>query len=513
MKTKAFIAFFITLLAAGGCTKQHINVVPSGYSELYGTYLKGLQFEEVDFSTDRAVITFEDASLVTLRLDEVAVHDCSGYSPGITAWNSDGEWMLNGKNLGIWREDVPDALAVPIYIYIKDDKINVLLSNEGQYSIGMHLDELPVIYLYTDGNAQITSKEDYVAGTFRMGETSARMRIRGRGNSTWTMPKKSWKLKFDSKISLMGLAEDKEWCLLANYADKSLIRNLTAMQISRVCNMSWTPKMQNCEVYLNNNYQGVYTLSEHKKVSKNRVNIDTGKGDILFEIDQDQDENVCWMTPLGTPVMFSDPDEPTAAQEQDAKKIFEDIEAALVKGEYSKVYTLIDMDSFINAYIVQELTMNIDGNFRKSSYLTLPKDGKLEYFFVWDFDLSLGNADYFGNPPGNGPEGWWVKDYGSAGYGKSWYCYLFRDAFFKANLKKRWVEVYPDLKKVSNHIDRYYKEIGDEAIARNFAVWSFTDNSWWNASRRTTTYSGELSNLKDFYAKRLVWLNTNINSL
>ena len=63
------------------------------------------------------------------------------------------------------------------------------------------------------------------------------------------------------------------------------------------------------EVYLNNSYQGVYCFCEHKKVSEERVNIDVDGGDILFEIEENQDETVCWWTEHGAPVMFSDPDE------------------------------------------------------------------------------------------------------------------------------------------------------------------------------------------------------------
>ena len=67
---------------------------------------------------------------------------------------------------------------------------------------------------------------------------------------------------------------DKEWALLANYADRTLIRNIVAMRLSEICGFSWTPRMRSVEVYLNGKYQGVYTLCEHKKVSPDRVDID-----------------------------------------------------------------------------------------------------------------------------------------------------------------------------------------------------------------------------------------------
>lgn len=86
------------------------------------------------------------------------------------------------------------------------------------------------------------------------------MGIRGRGNSTWGFPKKPWKVKLKEKASLLGMPADKEWALLANYADRTLLRNVTVMHLSEICNFPWTPRMRSVEVYLNNAYQGVYTL-------------------------------------------------------------------------------------------------------------------------------------------------------------------------------------------------------------------------------------------------------------
>ena len=86
------------------------------------------------------------------------------------------------------------------------------------------------------------------------------MKIRGRGNSTWDMPKKPYKVKLESKASILGMPADKEWALLANYADKTLLRNVTAMEISRICGFKWTPRMVSVEVYMNGKYEGVYTF-------------------------------------------------------------------------------------------------------------------------------------------------------------------------------------------------------------------------------------------------------------
>jgi hypothetical protein len=173
------------------------------------------------------------------------------------------------------------------------------------------------------------------------------MGIRGRGNSTWGWPKKPWKIKLDEKASLLGMPADKEWALLANYSDRTLVRNIVAMRLSEICGFSWTPRMRSVEVYLNGGYQGVYTLCEHKKVSSDRVDIDlVGEADnegeavtggYYFEIEEQQDETTCWLTSMEVPMMFSDPEEPTARQLEYVKNL----RAAGVKADVDVYHTNI----------------------------------------------------------------------------------------------------------------------------------------------------------------------------
>ena len=156
---------------------------------------------------------------------------------------------------------------------------------------------IPIIWIDTDGAAPIRDKDNYVNGTIKVSdpkgyfsdvkEFEARMKIKGRGNSTWGMPKKPYKIKLEEKAEILGIPKDKEWVLLANYADKSLLRNITAMEMSRILGFRWTPVMISVEFYLNGEYQGVYVFTEHKKVSKNRVNIDTENDSFYIEIENE----------------------------------------------------------------------------------------------------------------------------------------------------------------------------------------------------------------------------------
>ena len=99
------------------------------------------------------------------------------------------------------------------------------------------------------------------------------MKIKGRGNSTWGLPKKPYKIKFETKTSLLDEPADKEWVLLANYYDKTLVRNEIAFYMGRMSNLDYTPSSNFVNVYINEKYNGIYQLSDQLKISVNRVNV------------------------------------------------------------------------------------------------------------------------------------------------------------------------------------------------------------------------------------------------
>jgi hypothetical protein len=375
---------------------------------------------------------------------------------------------------------------------------------------------IPVIYIDTRG-AAIRDKENYVDGTITVcdperlysdvEEFSAPMGIRGRGNTTWSFPKKPWKVKLKEKASVLGLPPDKEWCLLANYSDRTLLRNLTAMHLSEICGFPWTPRMYSVEVYLNNEYQGVYNFCEHKKVSPDRVNINVDQGDVYLEIEEMQDETTCWWTGMGVPMMFSDPEEPSQEQFAKIKRMFDDFEKALRDKDYSMETgypRYIDVDSFIDYFIVQEIAKNVDGNLRKSSFITIENGGKMVMYHLWDFDLTFGNALNFGTEVGYGYENFYIRR-------DRWYPYLFKDPAFVDRLQDRWAELYPELMKVPEYIRQQALYL-DKAKDRNFVRWSIHE-SVGLAVPSKGTYERELEYFVEFYKRRLGWLNVEINKL
>ena len=378
---------------------------------------------------------------------------------------------------------------------------------------------IPVVHITTEDGKAIDSKEDYVKASFRFEDPSRFYtdqetveitgKIKGRGNTTWGMPKKPYRIKLDEKARLFGFPGDKDWILLANYSDKTLLRNILAMEISRLCGMSWTPRMLSVDVYLNGEYIGVYTFCDHKEVAPDRVNIEVAtetdiEGGYYLEIEEAMDEPVCFKTVWDTPVMFHEPEKPTEAQQRYVKEWFNGFEHALerVQGEHDYAYrSYIDIPSFINYYIIQEITKNPDGNVRKSTYLTKEKGKPLEMYHVWDFDITLGNCDYTDFEK---PEGWQMR------YVK-WYNQLFFDPDFKKAVVDRWNELYSILlTQVPAFLDRQHALLAG-AEARNFDRWQILGVKVWPNYYAFPTYGQEYAFLKEFYEARLAWLNNRIN--
>jgi len=392
---------------------------------------------------------------------------------------------------------------------------------------------LPVLKITTDGNAPVVSKDEYITGEVIIEDRKglyvsggqkivSRMRIRGRGNSTWSddWPKRPYKIKLDEKQSLLGMESNKDWALITNYVDRTLLRNQTAMEISRILGFSWTPSCRSVEVYFNGDYQGIYDLFEHKEVAKHKVNIKPDEGDYYLEVECTIDKPYYFYTAHAVPIQFKDPEEVTQAQQDEVIKYLDDFESALFGPDFKdaqKGYAkYIDVDSFINNYIVQELSKNYDGTLRKSSFLTLAKGGKLEFYHIWDYDICFGNTYEKGEyavMKGKDPTGWWIKDYNSDMQKDSgWYWRLFQDPAFVSKVIDKWNEVYPSLSAIPSFID-HQTELLSPAIDRNFEKWPLLHKHVWPAFFDDGTYQQHVDFFKDYYMQRLQWMNTALPGL
>ncbi|MCM1197435.1 MAG: CotH kinase family protein, partial [Clostridium sp.] len=187
-----------------------------------------------------------------------------------------------------------------------------LVSEDGivsEYIVSVRFaSDVPVLYITTPGKAAINSKVDWIAG----GEIDicnldgkvdslGALSVRGRGNSTWSYPKKSYNIKLDSRQEVLGMNRHKRWCLLANWMDRTMLRNAVAFEIAkRTKGLAWTPDGQFVDLVLNGKHCGAYYLCEHIRIDKNRVDIaemtsadiagENLTGGYLLELDSYYDE-------------------------------------------------------------------------------------------------------------------------------------------------------------------------------------------------------------------------------
>lgn len=382
---------------------------------------------------------------------------------------------------------------------------------------------LPVVAILTEGGAPVTSKEDWVSGriVFDAQQTgfeslAVAMEVKGRGNNTWRMPKKPYAVKLSEKSPVLGMAKHKRWVLLANASDRTLLRNRVAFEIGRRTGLAWTSDSRFVEVILNGEYQGNYLLCEQIRVDKNRVNItemepgDIGEaektGGYLLEFDRYYDEvNKFRTARRDLPVNIKEPDEDVLGDVQRAyiTDYVNRIEDLLYGGgNVDPAYReLLDTDSFIDWWIVMELTGNRDGRLPGSCYMYKDRGGKLCAGPLWDFDLTTFKTytDFL------------LKDYttdNATDTNRSlWYDKLFTDPVFRARAGERWRSYKSDFEAIGDFIGTEAEAIRASA-GINWSMWTLTSGS---NGDEALSWEDAAARLKTNYLARLRWLDERLS--
>ena len=377
---------------------------------------------------------------------------------------------------------------------------------------------LPRILIDTN-NTPINSKDDYVEGfvTVKGGlgfEDIAmqEMKIRGRGNSTWTHPKKPYQLKSDSKTPMLNMLKDKKWLFLAEYSDKSLIRNKISLDIGAMSRLEYTPKGEYAEVFLNDEYNGTYLIAQKVEVKSNRLNLpDNG---YLVEIDQDYrlDADDVFFKPTIFTQKHNENvfniKEPSVdyntAEFNLIKDYINNFEAALFGANFKDAQigyqAYIDLPSFIDWYLVQEIAKSVDAKYYSSIYFNYIPGNKIKMGPLWDFDLSYGNVDYANSQYTNG---FWIKE-------NPWYKRLFEDPAFESEVKERFMYFYNNTNVILDKIDEYAKQL-ERAQGKNYEKWPTLGTYVWPNPVYFDTHAEEVSHLKDWVTKRMEWLHGEFN--
>lgn len=263
---------------------------------------------------------------------------------------------------------------------------------------------LPRIIIETLDNTPIADKVTDIPARLQVfGETEAEtsvydITIRGRGNLTWSYSKKPYTFNFSDKESLLGMPKAKKWLMIANFRDRTLIKNALSLEIARQFDYSWQSHGKYADVYLNKAFIGNYFICEKIQVQKNRLDLsDEG---YLLEFDVNYDENYKFKSKYRQlPINIADPDPVTMSQFKYIQNYIDTLECILAhdKGCDTLDYNnYIDLKSFADYWLVQEISTNAEAVHPKSVYIYKDTDTKLMAGPAWDFDWGTYNPNKSG---------------------------------------------------------------------------------------------------------------------
>jgi hypothetical protein len=433
---------------------------------------------------------------------------------------------------------------------------------------------LPILTINTSGTP-IVSKTTEVSGSVTITspdglttylDDTATFHVHG--NSTANMPKLPYHMKLADSIDLLGTMglkcpyatssgkaicdKSKSYILLANYDDKTLLRDWSASALANAIPyggdylnetpvppgdsgtiptpsgtsalMPWAPHSLFVELYLNGVYEGNYQLSEEIKVDNHRVNInelsetDTSPaqvtGGYLMEIDQRQDEAYVFGTPAGVKIGLIDPDfTPDPEVPEQTSYITSYVDAA-ENSLFSSSYTdptlgwraYFDEASAVNYYIVMDVMGNADGgDFFSSDYLYKDQNSPLLYMGpVWDFDVSSGNVNYQKIVNPTVP---WMQTQAP------WYGQLFTDPGFKADVVKQW-NALQNNGVFADWLASIPQEAAslEQSQANNFSRWPMLGLEVWPNPEAEGSYDGEVTYLVNWLNLRIAYLDSVFNN-
>ena len=361
-----------------------------------------------------------------------------------------------------------------------------------------------------DGRARISSESDF--------QGLASLKVRG--SSTEGRPKKAYSMEIqdifgnDRDVSLLKMPEDSDWILYAPYNfDRALMRNAFVYELSNQLGR-YAVRTRFCEVYVNTrgraldqrSYVGVYVLMEKIKRGADRVPIDRllrkhtespeRTGGYIFKIDR-LDPGDTGFSGGGQGLAFVEPkeDEIEPNQRKFVVSFLNAMNRTLRDRDYEKLIPdyaeFIDEGSWVDFHILNEFTKNPDG-FRLSTYMHLPRGGRLTFGPVWDFDRTLGPDD---DGRAANPVGWsTVRRFG-------WWGSIFRNPNFDQAYTDRWQYLRRNVMSVQNMhaiIDRMAAEL-EESQVRNFRKWPLL--------RSTTAWRSEVKHLKNWVENRAEWMD------
>ena len=396
----------------------------------------------------------------------------------------------------------------------------------------------PRFYIETEGHKKIDSTERYVECNVNIRNTDvsvitdAPARVRGRGNTTWTTisDKKAYRVKFDKKTDLFGMGREKDYVLLSNYRDYTLMRNDLVFRTARKMELAYTSEAEWVHLYLNGKYEGLYLLCEQTETGENRVNIGKDDADgatertgeqtgFLLEIDgagdyednqffkfkpvRTADATYAWRNHFTVTIKSPGGEYITDEQYDYIKEYMTEVNRSIALRDWKTFCELCDVDSFVDSFIINELSYSVDMGW--AFFLYKPAGEKLHYGPVWDYDQGFGSSDLGGI----------TYDSWYSGEENVWFTWLLNSSNFKAEVCRRYNEIYDSVimgmdDEITAMYDAYIDDINvnyvrwDRAIG--YPCWRLP-----NEIVKLKTYDGNVKYLRTWLQKRINWMTDEIN--
>ncbi len=342
-----------------------------------------------------------------------------------------------------------------------------------------------------------------------LADTVGEISIKGHGNSTWVLPKKPYSIVLTNQGHILGMQNGNQYVMLANYRDPTLMRNDVAMFMGREIGlMDYTPNCRFTDIIINGLYNGIYQISETPEGCFN--NYDDG---VILEIDgKAKYHDVTFQTThCYHPFNIHQPEvQDGSTQWQDIKQWVQQAENAIYADNFTDSICgyrkYIDVMSFVEWFIINEIAKNYDAAFYTSCFMHYRMGGKISMGPIWDFDLAYGNYPHdHGKKVANSTDGFYIKNI-------PWYNRLFQDPYFVEMVKKRFNSYYNQRHIVYDHIKENCTLL-QQRIALENKLWgqlclkSSKDNNVQEQHRK------EAEKLIAWIEARMVWLKKNIDEL
>lgn len=403
--------------------------------------------------------------------------------------------LADGMDCSVFELEKPYALIR------NHEKIGALWFFRSANVATMYIDTLSgnMKYLHQDkANKETASVMVYTAdGAIHCSDE--RSTLTGRGNASWEYDKRPYTLTLSADTGLLGMAPAAKWVLLANAGDETNLNNKLIFSLASRVGLPWTPDSRWVDLYLNGEYSGLYLLTEKVEVHENRVDIDTDAGDFLCRVDiasRWPTLNNPFRSASNRTVEISAPKYLSVRTPDQITELVNRMEAEFSSGTDLSRSSLVDLDSWVRRYLIDEISANIDSDLASSYFYY--SNGKFSAGPVWDYDMALGNS-----PRNHDPYAFVAKNYRKSRSNTSkYYGALYSNEAFHARMLELYrTEFVPELKVLlESEFDLLTDFIRDASRSNSLRWRSMYDNL-----PADVVHTPEA--LKDYFSRRVQFLD------